>query len=572
MTTRVLDVQQLSVNYMTKRNIVEAVKNVNFSVNTGEILGIVGESGCGKTTVAMSILRLIQPPGKVVSGKIFLQNQNILDLDYHNLLKIRWKLLSLIPQGAMNSLNPVVKVKEQISEVIKTHTQFNKISDDVIVDLLDKVNLKKSCLNMYPHELSGGMKQRICIAKAVALNPRLIIADEPTSALDVVVQRVIAQTLKKIQKETGVSMVIIGHDMGLMAQIVDRVMVMKSGKIVEISNVDELFKNPKDKYTKILIDSVPSIQNTRNVASHRFKINNKSNDKNVHTDPKAIPILELKNIFKTFSLPHGLFTKDRSFCAVNNFNLRFEEKSPRIITLAGESGSGKTTVANIALGNLLPSSGNVYFSGQNILTLNNDQKVNFRRNVQAVFQDPYAVYNPFYRVKHVFDLVIKNFKLQSNKLDAHQMIEDALNVVGLKGEDVLSKYPHQLSGGQRQRMMLARAFLLKPSVIVADEPVSMVDASLRAMIIDLMLKLKEDYQISFLYITHDLSTAYQIGDDIIIMLQGKIVEKGPTKKVIDNPQHAYVKLLVDSIPRPDPSDRWNEDIDNDQSTYVDLIE
>ena len=246
MTTRVLDVQQLSVNYMIKRNIVEAVKNVSFSVNTGEILGIVGESGCGKTTVAMSILRLIQPPGKVVSGKIFLQNQNILNLDYQNLPAIRWKSLSLIPQGAMNSLNPIVKVKEQISEVIKTHTQSNRISDEMIVDLLVKVDLNKSCLNMYPHELSGGMKQRICIAKAIALNPRLIIADEPTSALDVVVQRVIVQTLKKIQKETGVSMIIIGHDMGLMAQIVDRVIVMKSGKIVETSNVCELFNTPKD--------------------------------------------------------------------------------------------------------------------------------------------------------------------------------------------------------------------------------------------------------------------------------------------------------------------------------------
>jgi len=269
------------------------------------------------------------------------------------------------------------------------------------------------------------------------------------------------------------------------------------------------------------------------------------------------PLLEIHNASKIYG--GGFLKSGPTTVALQNFNLTVEDRPATITTIAGESGSGKTTLANLVLGFVQISSGQVIYKGTDVATMNGQQRMEYRREVQAIFQDPYAVYNPFYRVKHVFDLVIDNFKMAQNKRQANQMIEDALNVVGLRGEEVLEKYPHQLSGGQRQRMMVARAFLLKPKLIVADEPVSMVDASLRAMILDLMLKLRDEHNISFLYITHDLSTAYQIGDRIYLLYQGAIAERGDTRDVIENPKHPYVQLLINSIPVPDPNIRWGGD-------------
>ncbi len=269
-------------------------------------------------------------------------------------------------------------------------------------------------------------------------------------------------------------------------------------------------------------------------------------------------LLEVRNATKIYG--GGFLQGGKQVVALQDFNLLIPEKPAKIVTIAGESGSGKTTLANLILGFVGLTSGQIFFKGVNVGQMNRAQKFDYRRQVQAVFQDPYAVYNPFYRVKHIFDLVIKNFKLARGKDAARDLIEDALKVVGMRGEEVLEKYPHQLSGGQRQRMMMARAYLLKPSLIVADEPVSMVDASLRAMILDIMLRLRDEQNISFLYITHDLSTAYQVGDEIYLLYQGAVAEEGNTIKVIDNPKHPYVQALIDSIPVPDPTQKWGSDI------------
>lgn len=266
-------------------------------------------------------------------------------------------------------------------------------------------------------------------------------------------------------------------------------------------------------------------------------------------------LLEIKNVTKIYG-GTGFFRKSRMTVALQDFNLTIAAKPATITTIAGESGSGKTTLANLVLGFIRPTSGQIFYKDVDVSTMDRRQLMDYRREVQAVFQDPYAVYNPFYRVKHIFDLVIKNFQLARSKAEAREMIEEALNVVGLRGEEVLEKYPHQLSGGQRQRMMVARAYMLKPRLIVADEPVSMVDASLRAMILDIMLRLRDQHNISFLYITHDLSTAYQIGDHIHLLYQGSVAERGPTVQVIENPKHPYVQLLIDSIPVPDPNIKW----------------
>jgi peptide/nickel transport system ATP-binding protein len=270
------------------------------------------------------------------------------------------------------------------------------------------------------------------------------------------------------------------------------------------------------------------------------------------------PVLEVRNATKIYR--GGFLRPGQQLIALQNFNLTIPEKPATITAIAGESGSGKTTLANLILGFIGLSSGQILYRGQDISAMSPQEKLQYTRQVQAVFQDPYAVYNPFYRVKHIFDLVVKNFKLAPNEKAARELIEEALKMVGMRGEEVLEKYPHQLSGGQRQRMMVARAYLLKPSLIVADEPVSMVDASLRAMILDIMLKLREQQNISFLYITHDLSTAYQVCDDIYILYQGSIAEKGDTVRVIENPKHPYVQMLIESIPVPDPNQKWDTDV------------
>ena len=272
----------------------------------------------------------------------------------------------------------------------------------------------------------------------------------------------------------------------------------------------------------------------------------------------TLPLLEIKNATKVYG--GGFLSGGRTVVALQNFSLDIPEKPAKIVTIAGESGSGKSTLAGLVLGFINITSGDVLFRGKSVRAMNRQELHEYRRQVQVVFQDPYAVYNPFYRVKHIFDMVIKNFNMAKNKEEARQIIEDALNVVGMRGEEVLEKYPHQLSGGQRQRMMVARAYLLKPQLIVADEPVSAVDASLRAMILDIMIRLRDQHNISFLYITHDLSTAYQIGDEIIMLYQGGVTEVGDTLKVIENPKHPYVQELIGSIPVPDPTEKWDTDI------------
>lgn len=270
------------------------------------------------------------------------------------------------------------------------------------------------------------------------------------------------------------------------------------------------------------------------------------------------PLLEVKNATKIYGRRGGLLSKRKQVIALQDFNILIEQEPATITTIAGESGSGKTTLASTILGFTSLTSGKILYKGSDISLMSKQQHMDYRREVQAVFQDPYEVYNPFYRVKHIFEIAIKNFKLADNRNDMQEIIEHALKVVGLRGKEILEKYPHQLSGGQRQRMMIARAFLLKPRLIVADEPVSMVDVSLRSMILDIMLRMRDDFKISFLYITHDLSTAYQIGDQIHILYQGLVVERGKTASVIENPKHPYIQLLIDSVPVPDPQQKWNE--------------
>jgi len=285
-------------------------------------------------------------------------------------------------------------------------------------------------------------------------------------------------------------------------------------------------------------------------------------------------LLEIENATKLYQISGGLLGKEKHLCALNQFSMTLDAEPASITTIAGESGSGKSTIANLVLGFTSLSSGSIRFRGRDVNKMSSAELFDYRKNVQAVFQDPFGVYNPFYRIHHIFKMAIKHFKLATSKQEGRDLIEEALNVVGLRGEEVLEKYPHQLSGGQRQRMMMARAYMIKPRIIVADEPVSMVDASLRAAILDVMLKMRDQQGISFLYITHDLSTAYQIGDRIFILYQGNVVESGDTVAVIDQPKHPYVQLLINSVPSPDPDENWGEQIDvpdEEETRFSDAI-
>lgn len=451
--------------------------------------------------------------------------------------RVRLRKISYIPQGAMNSLNPVMRVENQIWDGIVAHegaltrADLQTRSDAV----LEGVGLDPAIVGrLYPHELSGGMKQRVCIAIGVALEPDLIIADEPTSALDVITQRHVMQTLREVQGRIGAGLILIGHDMGLMAQSVDEIAVLRKGVLVEYGPVRQVLEAPKHAYTKELISSVPLVGGPSFLNTHAAV---------PEVAPEAEALLDLDGVTKRY----GAVT------ALHPMSFRLDGAAPKIISIVGQSGSGKSTMGSLMLGFAAPSAGSVRFKGQDVNRMNPAAKLEFRKQVQAVFQDPYACFNPFYRVDHALRFPFENFGMGG---DVKTAMEEACVSVGLDPSLVLGRYPHQLSGGQRQRLIVARALMLSPKLLIADEPVSMVDASLRATILANIHDLKEKHGISIIYITHDLATAYHVSDYVMVLYKGHVVEAGPPRAVIGDPQHAYTRLLISSIPWPDMDRDW----------------
>ncbi|EBA11562.1 ABC transporter ATP-binding protein [Roseobacter sp. CCS2] len=538
----VLTLKDLSIEFPTPQGVVQAVKALSLDIHKGRRVGFIGESGSGKTTTALAVMQMLAEPGRVASGMIDLGGTNVLDLDEEQMRRARLSRVAYIPQGAMNSLNPVMRVEPQMWDGIIAHegkldrAELKRRSDAA----LESVGLPVHTADLYPHELSGGMKQRVCIAMGIILNPELIIADEPTSALDVVTQRQVMQTLKAIQTEIGSGLMLIGHDMGLMAQTVDELAVLKDGELVEHGSVQQILEAPKHPYTRDLISSVPLVggesflnPDTRAEAPKRAS---------------AEPLLRFENVRKDY----GAVT------ALHPMSFQLQGDTPQIISIVGQSGSGKSTMGSIMLGFNPPSQGRVLFEGQDVATMSAAQSLDFRKNVQAVFQDPYACFNPFYRVNHALKFPFKQFGMAKSDAHTQQAMEEACAAVGLDPDLVLNRYPHQLSGGQRQRLVVARALMLSPKLLIADEPVSMVDASLRASILSNIYDLKDKYGISILYITHDLATAYHVSDYVMVLFKGHVVEAGPPKEVIGAPQHPYTKLLIDSIPWPDLHRSWGD--------------
>ncbi len=544
MTKPILTLKDLSIDFPTPAGVVHAVKKLSLTLDPGRKVGFIGESGSGKTTTALAIMQMLAEPGKVAGGEIYLglgdDETDMLALSEEDMRKARLRRVSYIPQGAMNSLNPVMRIENQMWDAVVAHegkTDLNELQSRSNA-ALESVGLPGRTGRLYPHELSGGMKQRVCIALGVILTPELIIADEPTSALDVVTQRHVMQTLTDVQARIGCGLILIGHDMGLMAQSVDELAVLKHGELVEHGTTKQIIENPQHPYTQELIRSVPLVGGESFLSP---AVGAPASQKT-----SEAPLLEFKNVSKKYG----------DVTALHPMSFALHGDTPQIISIVGQSGSGKSTMGSLMLGFNAPSTGEVLFEGQDISKLGASGSLSFRKDIQAVFQDPYACFNPFYRVDHALRFPFKRFGLSQSEEHTQQKMEEACRAVGLDPDLILRRYPHQLSGGQRQRLIVARALMLEPKLLIADEPVSMVDASLRATILKNIYDLKDKYGISILYITHDLATAYHVSDYVIVLYHGSIAEAGPPKEVIGNPQHPYTQLLIDSIPWPDMDRAW----------------
>lgn len=543
-----LKVSNLAVEFPTMSGVVHAVANVSIELQPGRRVGFVGESGSGKTTTALAVMRMIKRPGRIAQGSITLGNTDLLMLGAEEMRRTRLKRVSYIPQGAMNSLNPVMRIENQIWDGITDHegprprSELRRRSEEA----LEGVGLPASVGRMYPHELSGGMKQRACIAIGTALSPELIIADEPTSALDVITQKQVMDTLRRAQERLGSALILIGHDMGLMAQCVDELVVMKDGLIVERGKVRDLFETPKHSYTRQLISSVPVI------GGAGFLQINKAGSPEPRKAATA-PLLEFHGVSKAYG---GGFLRGPGTTALAPLSLKLDGTRPMIVSVVGQSGSGKSTMGGLMLGFTQPTTGQVSFEGNDVAKLRGAAAHEFRRDVQAVFQDPYGSFNPFYRVDRALSLPLKRFGITRDPAEIEERMSTACEAVGLNPHRILGRFAHELSGGQRQRLMVARALMLSPKLLIADEPVSMVDASLRASILKNLHDLKDRFGISIVYITHDLATAYHVSDYVIVLHSGRVAEAGPPEDVIGAPQHPYTRLLIDSIPWPDVERAW----------------
>ncbi len=540
-----LSLRGLSVRYDTKAGPIDAAQDVTFSLARGERLGLVGESGSGKTTTALALMGMLRAPGRVIKGEAWLDGMDLLAVRPDARAAYRLSKVSYIPQGAMNSLNPVLKIRQSLSHGMIDHgLKLDRRQRQArIVELLDQVDLPADIAERYPHQLSGGQKQRVCIALAISLGPRLIIADEPTSALDVVTQRQVMSTLREVQERLGSGLILIGHDMGLMAQSVHRLAVMRHGRVVEDGETVQVFSHPAHAYTRELIHSVPMVGEDRQASAP------------VPTNQTEItqPLLVFDGVRKTYPSHDG---KRERTVALDRLSFTLSGAQPRIIAVVGQSGSGKTTMGGMILGLLEPSEGQVRYRGEALSNVKGSDRLRVRREIQAVFQDPYSAFNPFYRVRRALTRPLVNFGLAKSHAEAGRMATEACAVVGLDPSLILDRFAHQLSGGQRQRLMVARALLLRPRLLVADEPVSMVDASLRSTILDSLRDLRDQHEITILYITHDLATAYRVSDYLLVLHRGRIVEAGDPDTVLRDPLHPYTRTLVASIPWPDPAREW----------------
>ena len=548
-----LSVRDLSVTFNTRAGRVDAVRGLEFDLGPGETLAIVGESGSGKSVTALTIMRLIEREGGRISGSMALARRSgeVVDLmtaEDRMLRQIRGNEISMIFQEPMTSLNPVLTIGAQLAEVIILHRKCE--TGEALEEarrLIERVRIPDPArrLTQYPHELSGGMRQRVMIAMALACQPRLLIADEPTTALDVTVQAEILALIRQLQDEIGMALIFITHDMGVVAEVADRVIVMRHGEKVEENALIPLFATPRNPYTQALLAAVPRLGAGSPLLGH------------VKAD--AQPVLAVSGLVKRFPMTGGLLKRTVAMVhAVDDVS--FEIRKGETLGLVGESGCGKTTTGRALMRLIEPTKGSIRIAGQEMTGLAGDQLRAARRDIQMVFQDPYASLNPRLQIitSVTEPLVIHRPDISAD--ERREIAVELLERVGLKAEH-LDRYPHQFSGGQRQRVAIARALALKPKVIVADEPVSALDVSIRAQVIELLVQLQKELGVAYLFISHDMAVVEQMSHRVAVMHMGRIVEIGHSAEVLNRPRHAYTRRLLSSVPIPDPALRKARVID-----------
>ena len=511
-------------------NELEILKNINFSLEESEILSLIGESGSGKSLTALSIIRLLENNCRITSGDIIFNNKNLLSLEERSMRIIRRNDISMIFQEPMRSLNPVMSIADQLEESYKNENKKD-IKNKIVENLISVgINDAERVMSLFPHQLSGGMKQRIMIAMAIACKPKLLIADEPTTSLDVTIQKQVLDLLLKLKDDLNMSILFITHDLAVASQISDRIIVMKSGEIVEDNYSRDFFKNPKSSYSKTLLES--SSYNKRNSPKE-----NKENQK----------VLEVNNLKVYFKEKKPFLSKEQPYKkAVDNVSISIEPGVTHAIV--GESGSGKTTVAKAIMGLTSISEGNIKILNQDILKIKNNYRLNFRRNYQMIFQDPFSSLNPRMRVGSIIKEGLSFLKPELNNDEVNSSIINAIRSVGLN-ENSIYKYPHQFSGGQRQRIAIARVLVLDPKLLICDEPTSSLDVTVQKQVLDLLIDIQNRRRISYLFISHDINLVSSIADNISVMYQGKIVESGKTSDIIENTSNDYTKKLLSSVPQ-----------------------
>ena len=535
----ILKVKDLRVSFQSKGQEFEAVRGVSFEVKKGETLGIVGESGSGKSVTARTIMRLLpSPPSFMKEGEITFLGENLAHKTEKEMESIRGRDISMIFQDPMTSLNPTIRIGKQIAESLIKHQKLStKEAKKQVIEILKLVGIRDSetRYNQFPHEFSGGMRQRVMIAIALACQPTLLIADEPTTALDVTIQAQILNLMKDMQQNFGTSIILITHDLGVVAGMCDRVVVMKDGEVVETGTTEEIFENPKHPYTKKLLHALPRLNEKKKPKRAPLIITNTTT---------GTPLLDVRSLKQYFDMGKGNYLK-----AVDNIS--FTIKPGETLGLVGESGSGKSTTGRAILRLHEPTDGDVLYQGMAVNRLSKSEMKTMRRHMQMIFQDPYSSLNPRFKVLDIIGQALDIHELCSSKNERRKRVEELLDMVGLEPAHAM-RYPHEFSGGQRQRIGIARALAVEPKFIVCDEPLSALDVSIQSQIVALLEDLQHRLGLTYLFIAHDLSMVKHISDRVAVMYAGKIVELAESEELYTNPQHEYTKSLLAAIPIPDP--------------------
>lgn len=555
-----LEVDSLSVEYASPgATPVAAVHDVSFSLRRGEFVGLVGESGSGKSTLGFALTRLQKPPARISGGRILFGGRDIRELDAEELRRQRQGGFAMVLQSGMNALNPVRTVGNHFRDIFAAHGHVPKADRDARArELIGKVGLDASVLARYPGELSGGMRQRASIALALSLEPQLMVFDEPTTALDVLVQHAVMDTIKELQRAEQFTAILISHDLGIVLEATDRVMVMHEGRIVEDAPSIDILQRPKDEYTRMLLShyadpraktlSIPGfidLGTRRSEGRARTDVTETLPTVSSRDARRADAAIVVDGVSKHYPAPRR---GQDAVTAVDDVSFRLEPGEA--LALVGASGSGKSTIAKMLTGVEKPTSGTVRFGDTDVATLKRRGLRDLRKDVQMVFQDPYAALNPLHTVEYALTRPVMNYtKLRGQ--EARARVLELLETVGLTPvEQFAAKLPHQLSGGQRQRVVIARALASDPQVLIADEPVSMLDVSLRAGVLALLEDLRERWGISMLYITHDLLSARLVTQNILVLNGGRVVERGETAEVLQHPEDPYTIQLLDAVPNP----------------------